>query len=109
MEAAIMCMARVVVVFVVFVVVMVRLRLVMELCVGMEAATMGVEVESRVVRSIGREVVSYPSSVTLGKVDGKACSLWETLVDLGILGWKCVWLQTGLWLFGQKIGRRQTS
>ena len=49
MEAAIMCMARVVVVFVVFVVVMVRLRLVMELCVGMEAATMGVEVESRVV------------------------------------------------------------
>ena len=49
MEAAIMCMARVVVMFVVFVAVMVRLRLVMELCVGMEAATMGVEVESRVV------------------------------------------------------------
>ena len=109
MEAAIMSVASVVVVFVVFVVVMVRLRLVMELCVGMEAATMGVEVESRVVGSIGREVVSYPSSVTLGKVDGKACSLWETLVDLGILGWKCVWLQTGLWLFGQKIGRSQTS
>ena len=49
MEAAIMSVARVVVVIVVFVVVMVRLRLVMELCVGMEAATMGVEVVSRVV------------------------------------------------------------
>ena len=49
MEAAIMSVARVVVVFMVFVVVMVRLRLVMELCVGMEAATMDVEVESRVV------------------------------------------------------------
>jgi len=38
---------------------------VLELSMGVEAAIMGVEVESWVVRDISREVVDYPTCVTL--------------------------------------------
>ena len=64
----------VVVVVEVMVVVMTRVRLVLvvKLSVSMEAAIVGVEVESRGVRGVGRNMVDHTSCVTLREVEGKA-------------------------------------
>ena len=66
----------VVFVFVVEVVVLimarVRLVLLVKLSVSMEAAIVGVKVEPRGVRGIGRNMVDHTSSVTLREVEGKA-------------------------------------
>ena len=63
-----------VVVVEVVVVVMARVRLVLvvKLSVSMEAAIVGVKVESRGVRGVGRNMVDHTSCVTLRKVEGKA-------------------------------------
>ena len=64
----------VVVVVVVVVLIMARVRsvLVVKLSVSMEAAIVGVEVESRGVRGVGRNMVDHTSSVTLREVEGEA-------------------------------------
>ena len=43
-----------------------------KLSVSMEAAIVGVEVESRGVRGVGRNMVDHTSCVTLREVEGKA-------------------------------------
>jgi len=45
---------------------------VVKLSVSMEAAIVGVEVESRCVRGVGRNMVDHTSCVTLREVEGKA-------------------------------------
>ena len=64
----------VVVVVEVVVLIMARLRLVLvvKLSVSMEVAIVGVEVESRGVRGVGRNMVDHTSCVTLREVEGKA-------------------------------------
>ena len=62
----------VVVEVVVVVITRVRLALVVKLSVSMEAAIVGVKVESRGVRGVGRNMVDHTSSVTLREVEGKA-------------------------------------
>ena len=61
-------------VLVVVVLIMARVRsvLVVKLSVSMEAAIVGVEVESRGVRGVGRNMVDHTSCVTLREVEGKA-------------------------------------
>ena len=63
-----------VLVVVVLIMARVRLVLVVKLSVSMEAAIVGVEVESRGVRGVGRNMVDHTSSVTLREVEGKAAS-----------------------------------
>ena len=65
-------MVVVVVEFVVLIMARVRLVLVVELSVSMEAAIVGVKVESRGVRGVGRNMVDHTSCVTLREVEGKA-------------------------------------
>ena len=59
-------------VVVVLIMARVRLVLVVKLSVGMEAAIVGVEVESRGVRGVGRNMVDHTSCVTLREEEGKA-------------------------------------
>ena len=61
-----------VVVVMVVVITRVRLVLVVKLSVSMEAAIVGVKVESRGVGGVGRNMVDHTSSVTLREVEGKA-------------------------------------
>ena len=61
-----------VVVVMVVVITRVRLVLVVKLSVSMEAAIVGVKVESRGVGGVGRKMVDHTSSVTLREVEGKA-------------------------------------
>ena len=61
-----------VLVVVVLIMARVRLVLVVKLSVSMEAAIVGVKVESRGVRGVGRNMVDHTSSVTLREVEGKA-------------------------------------
>ena len=70
----------VVVEVVVLIMTRVRLVLVVKLSVGMEAAIVGVEVESRGVRGVGRNMVDHTSSVTLREVEGKAASWLDAQV-----------------------------
>ena len=68
----------VVVVVEVMVVVMTRVRLVLlvKLSVSMEAAIVGVKVESMGVRGVGRKMVDHTSSVTLREVEGEAAPMF---------------------------------
>ena len=70
----------VVVEVVVVVITRVRLVLVVKLSVSMEAAIVGVEVESRGVRGVGRNMVDHTSSVTLREVEGKAAPWLDSQV-----------------------------
>ena len=69
-----------VVVVMVVVITRVRLVLVVKLSVSMEAAIVGVKVESRGVRGVGRQMVDHTSSVTLREVEGKAAPWLDTQV-----------------------------